>query len=97
MRTDSIRLNDLAEPQFSPEIAALRANMAAMAHDLDFAPDAMRSQAASEIGLDGFGDREYEAPFEVLASAVDGSEILSGNYFDFRVTKEKTPLEQFPA
>jgi hypothetical protein len=77
MRTDSIRLNDLAEPRFSPEIAALRANMAAMALDLDFAPDAMRSQAASEIGLGDFGDREYEAPLEVLASAVDGSEILS--------------------
>jgi hypothetical protein len=77
VETDSIRLTDLAEPQFSPEIAALRANMAAMAHGLDFAPDAMRSQAASEIGLDDFGDREYEAPFEILASAVDGSEILS--------------------
>jgi hypothetical protein len=51
--------------------------MAAMAHDLDFAPDAMRSQAASEIGLDDFGGSEYEGPFEALASAIDGSELLS--------------------
>jgi hypothetical protein len=70
-------LTDLAEPQFGPEIAALRANMAAMARDLDFAPDAMRSRAASEIGFDDFGDGQYEAPFEVLADAIDRSEILS--------------------
>jgi hypothetical protein len=77
MTIDSIRLTDLAKPEFSPEIAALRASMAAMAHDLDFTPDAMRSRAASEIGLDDFGGSEYEAPFEALASAVDESEILS--------------------
>jgi hypothetical protein len=37
----------------------------------------MRSRATSEIGLDDFGEREHEATFEVLASAVDRSEILS--------------------
>jgi hypothetical protein len=70
-------LTDLAEPRFSPEIVSLRTSMVAMAHDLDFAPDAMRSRATSEIGLDDFGEREHEATFEVLASAVDRSEILS--------------------
>jgi hypothetical protein len=75
--TDSIRLTDLAEPQFSPEISALRASMGAMAQDLDFAPNAMQYHAASEIGLDDFGGSEYEAPFDVLANAVGGSEILS--------------------
>ena len=74
---DSIRLTDLAEPRFSPEIATLRANLASMAQDLDISPDAMRSRAASLIGLDDFGGREYEAPFEALTSAVDRSEILS--------------------
>ncbi len=77
MSTDRIRLTDLAEPRFSSEITALRSGMAAMGSALDFAPDAMRSQAASEIGLGDFGGSEYEAPFEALVSAVDRSEILS--------------------
>jgi hypothetical protein len=74
---DSIRLTDLADPQFSPEISALREGMAGMAQDLDFDPDALRAQARAEIGLEDFGDAGYAAPFEALASAIDASEILS--------------------
>jgi len=45
MTTDSIRLTDLAKPQFCPEIIAIRSAMTGMADDLDFDPDAMRAKA----------------------------------------------------
>jgi hypothetical protein len=77
MSADSIRLTDLAAPQFTPEITALRAGMAGMASSLDFAPDALRAQAASEIGMDDFGDSAYEAPFEALSGAIERSDLLS--------------------
>jgi len=74
---DSLRLTDLAAPQFSPEITAMRQGMASMASGLDFTPDALRAQAAAEIGMRDFGPDEYEAPFAALARSVDQSALLS--------------------
>ncbi len=77
MIIDSIRLTDLAEPVFSPEIIEMRTAMASMADSLDFDPDAMRAEAIAEIGLEDFGGKEYEEPFMALTGAVDRSEIVS--------------------
>lgn len=77
MTIDSIRLKDLAEPEFSPEVIAIRTGMTGMADDLDFDPDAMRAKAIAEVGLNDFGGKAYEEPFEVLVGAVDRSEIIS--------------------
>ncbi len=77
MKIDTVRLTDLADPQFSSEVTAMRGAVAAMAEGLDYAPDAMRAQAVAEVGLDDFGGTEYEEPLDVIAAAVDGSEILS--------------------
>ncbi len=75
--SELIRLTDLGAPRFSEEILALRAGMSAMAETLDLDPDRMRAAASAELGLDDFGDPGYEAPFRVLASAVDESTLLS--------------------
>jgi hypothetical protein len=77
MTIDAIRLTDLADPQFSPEISAIRAGMATMAEGLDYDPDAMRALAIAEVGLEDFGGKEYEAPLAALTAAVDRSGILS--------------------
>jgi len=77
LTTDPIRLTDLANPRFSAEITGLRAGMAAMAEDLDFAPDALRAQASSEVGLADFGSATYEAPLEALTGAIEDSDLLS--------------------
>lgn len=77
MTIGSIRLTDLAEPQFSPEIVAIRTAMTGMAGDLDFDPDAMRAKAIAEVGLEDFGGKDYTEPFVVLAGTIDRSEIVS--------------------
>ncbi len=77
MTIDSIRLTDLAAPEFSPEVVAIRAAMTGMAGGLDFDPDAMRANAIAEVGLADFGGKAYTEPFVVLAGAVDRSKILS--------------------
>ena len=77
MTIATIRLTDLSKPRFSPEVAAVRKAMAGMAEGLDFATDALRARATAELGLGDFGGTEYEAPFAVLAAAVDRSDILS--------------------
>ena len=77
MPIDSIHLKDLAEPQFSTEVANMRAAIGSMADGIDFDPDAMRAAASEELGLHDFGGREYEEPLSVLAGAVDRSEMLS--------------------
>jgi hypothetical protein len=74
---DSVRLTDLAAPQFSPDVAAMRDGIAALADGLDFAPDALRARAAADIGLDEFGDAGYAAPLAVLAGAIDRSSLIS--------------------
>ncbi|MFC2027049.1 sulfotransferase [Chloroflexota bacterium] len=77
MTTDSIRLTDLAKPQFCPEIIAIRSVMTGMADDLDFDPDAMRAKAIAEVELEDFGGEDYVEPFVILAGAVDHSKIIS--------------------
>jgi hypothetical protein len=59
MTIDAIRLTDLAEPVFSPEITDMRIAMTGMADDLDFDPDAMRTKAIAEVGLEDFGGKAY--------------------------------------
>ncbi len=77
MAVDSIRLEDLAAPEFSPEVTAMREGLAALADDLSFDPDAMRAEAVEELGLSDFGGSSYAEPFEVLAEAVASAPLLS--------------------
>lgn len=77
MTIDPVRLTDLADPTFSPEIRAIFDGMAAMAEGLDFDPDTLRAAASAEIGLDDFGEPTYEEPLRVLVEAVKASPIVS--------------------
>jgi len=77
MAIDTVRLTDLATPQFSPEIAAMRAGIATLADGISFAPEALRAQASAEVGLGDFGDADYEQRFAVLTAAIDGSAMIS--------------------
>ena len=74
---DVVRLTDLADPQFSPEVAALREGLATLADGVSFDPDALRAQAATELGLADFGDETYAAPLAVLAGAIDRSPLVA--------------------
>ncbi|MBA2326447.1 MAG: sulfotransferase [Actinobacteria bacterium] len=69
-RPASVRIEDLADPRFSPEVDELRAAMAAMAPEVVLEPDALMEAATSETGLDDFGDDGFRERLELLCRSV---------------------------
>ena len=65
-----IHIDDLAEPQFTPEVVEILEAMAAMGAACELDADALRRQAIAETGLDDFGDRDYEPRLDVLLAAL---------------------------
>ena len=65
-----IHIDDLAEPQFTPEVVEVFEAMAAMGAACELDADALRRQAIADTGLDDFGDRDYEARLDVLLAAL---------------------------
>lgn len=70
---------DLRHPTFPPEIAEIRAQMAAMNDAIALDLDAMMAQAAADTGLDDFGDPLFVEPFRVVLAAFDADANLSAN------------------
>ncbi len=65
-----IHIDDLAEPQFTPEVVEIFEAMAAMGAACELDADALRRQAIADTGLDDFGDRDYEPRLDVLLAAL---------------------------
>ncbi len=66
----TVHLDDLAEPQFSPEAEPLRQMMASMAADCPLDADVMHTKARSETGLDDFGAEDYRERLNVYLAAL---------------------------
>jgi hypothetical protein len=68
--TETIHIDDLARPRFSPDVMEVMELVASMdaAGQLDGA--ALREQAVRDCGLDDFGARDYEERLEVLLGAL---------------------------
>ena len=64
----TIRLDDLAEPRYSPEMAEILAGAAQFAPLLTFEPEAILNQAIAELGggLTDFGPDLFREPLELL-------------------------------
>jgi hypothetical protein len=67
---DPVRILDLAEPEFTPEVHELLGVMATMGATCSLDAAALREQATAETGLDDFGDRDYEERLDVLLGAM---------------------------
>jgi Sulfotransferase family len=67
--SDATRILDLAAPQFSPEAQAAIDGMSAMAADFPLDVDELKRRACADVGLDDFGNRDYEERLAVLVSA----------------------------
>lgn len=65
-----VRLDDLAEPRFSPEAEPIREMMGAMAADCPLDADVMHAKARTETGLDDFGDDDYRERLDVYLAAL---------------------------
>jgi hypothetical protein len=77
-RPAPVRIDDLADPRFPPEVEELRAGMAAMAADISLEPDALMAAAAAETGLDDFGADDFRERLDVLCDALRTEAGLGG-------------------
>jgi Sulfotransferase family len=67
---DLVRLDDLAEPRFSPEAQQIRDVMASMAPDCRLDADALHAKASADTGLDDFGPDDYRERLDVYLAAL---------------------------
>ena len=66
---DSIVVDDLAVPRFTPDVEAIRAAMAEMDGRLDVT--SLHEAASNETGLTDFGPLDYRERLDVLLAALD--------------------------
>jgi Sulfotransferase family len=80
MPIPTVRLEDLAEPTFSPEMTELRAGAASFATMLPLEVDAILAQAIAELGgvLTDFGSDIFREPLGVLVEALKNEAGLGG-------------------
>jgi hypothetical protein len=69
-RPAPVTIDDLAEPRFSEDAAAVRAIMADAGASLSLDPQAVMAAARSETGLDDFGPTDFVERLEVLCRAL---------------------------
>jgi hypothetical protein len=72
-----IVLDDLANPQFTPEAAALIDAVEGMGAQVDLDVDALESAAAAQVGTDDFGAPLYREPLGVLCEAISEESGMS--------------------
>jgi hypothetical protein len=56
-RPDSIHIDDLANPQFVPEVVEIMESVKPIADSLDLSPAALVEQARTDTGLHDLGDQ----------------------------------------
>ena len=76
-RPAPIRLDDLAEPRYSPEITEMLAAVEPMGAMVELNADALMTQAATELGLDDFGPSDFIERLELLLHCLDTEAPLS--------------------
>jgi sulfotransferase family protein len=77
-RPAPVRIDDLADPQFTPEVRAMLDAMAAIGAGIELTPEAVCAQASAETGLDDFGeDAGFRERLTVLLRALDTEAGLS--------------------
>ena len=76
-RPAPVRIDDLADPEFSPETNEILSAMAAMADGLRLEPAALMEAAAAKTGLSDFGGDRFRDPLDVLCTAFRSEAGLS--------------------
>jgi hypothetical protein len=55
-RAEAVHIDDLADPQFVPEVAEMMEAGAVLGDTIELSPEALMARAVAETGLDDFGD-----------------------------------------
>ncbi|WP_255955084.1 sulfotransferase family protein [Streptomyces odontomachi] len=74
---DTVHIEDLAQPEFSPEVREIFDAMATMAPNLPFEPSALLEAATEQTGLSEFGDPSFKEGLGVLCEALENEAGLS--------------------
>ena len=69
-RPPDVRIEDLADPVLPAEIEPIRAAMAQMGEQAQLTEEALLADAASQTGLDDFGDARFRTNLRVLLAAL---------------------------
>jgi Sulfotransferase family len=76
---DTVHIEDLADPQFSPEVQEIFGAMATMAPTVAFDPDVLMEAATTQTNLDDFGDPGFREPLGVLCRSLETEAGLSAS------------------
>jgi len=69
-RPADVRIDDLAEPRFSPEIVEVRRMLADLASTIEMTPERIIADATGQTGLTDLGDDWFREPLERLCQSV---------------------------
>lgn len=69
-RPAPVRLTDLADPQFSPEVRETLATLEPLADQVDLRPEPLMEQARAETGLEDFGPDDFRERLDVYTRAL---------------------------
>jgi hypothetical protein len=69
-RPAAVRIDDLAEPQFTDDVRVILDFMAEAGSKLQLEPSALMAAARTQAGLDDFGPTDFEKRLEVLCRAM---------------------------
>ncbi len=98
-RPDAVRIDDYAAPRFSPEVAAIRESVGAMAAALRLESGPMLAQAMAETGLDDFGDGGFRRRLDILLGSLRDEAglspfgVLSNHTFILGLLKSRLQIE----
>ena len=70
-RPAPIRLDDLADPRYTPDITEMLAAVEPMGAMVELNADALMTQASTELGLDDFGPSDFIPRLELLLRCLD--------------------------
>ena len=76
-RPPDIRLDDLANPDFTPDQLEIIQASSAMADGIVFSLDGLMAAAKDQTGLENFGTDEYAEPLEALCRSIETEGNLS--------------------
>ena len=97
---EPVHIQDLAEPEFTPEVEEIRGFMTMMAADMPLDGDVLHQKARDETGLDDFGSDDYRERFDLFLSALSqidglhGPGVLSFHMQLLQVLKNRLLMEQ---
>ncbi len=76
-RPATVRIDDYADPQFSPDVREMLATIEPLGDQVVLQPDALMDLARAQTGLDDFGPTDFVERLDVFCTALRDEAGLS--------------------